>query len=87
MKKIIVLGLASLMLLATSVPVSAQTCSDWIVYKTGPSICDVEDGCGFLWLKDTRTAVESLRRACLNDEGTEAYIQYGMRNVKLGCCD
>ena len=36
-----------------AVPVSAS-CSSWTTYYTSSSYCDSSDGCGFLWLKDTK---------------------------------
>lgn len=59
-------------------------CSGYIEYATGESFCDNTDGCGFLWLKDTRKTYSYQMRYC--DEDGMQVLKTRALFVKDGCC-
>lgn len=67
-----------------AVPVSAS-CSSWTTYYTSSSYCDNSDGCGFLWLKDTKKHRAYQERYCA--EGGKQVRKTRTILVKDGCCD
>lgn len=91
MKKRFVVGLCTVMLCVMSVSGTALAgsttvgCSDWETTKIGETSCDADDGCGFLWLKETNKATVYLERTCLWSNGV-TYRQSGMMKTTFGCC-
>ncbi|MBQ7954214.1 MAG: hypothetical protein IJ282_00535 [Lachnospiraceae bacterium] len=84
MKKIFVLCFATVMLFATSIPVSAEGCGDWDTEWIGDAQCE-SDGCGFLWMNETNKAPITLYRLCVTNENI-AIRQYKHTSIDLGCC-
>lgn len=64
---------------------AAGGCGNWEMYKVGTAYCDTNDGCGFLWLKDTYKQRKYYKCTCV-DAGNKIFYKYRSELEDLGCC-
>lgn len=60
-------------------------CGNWTTYSSSTSSCDSDDGCGFLWLKDTNKYTVYQKRQCVYSDNSTAW-EYKNYDEKTGCC-
>lgn len=87
MKKTIKVTMFTLLIaIQLAVPIKANAaCSGWTSVGTpGKSYCEMNDGCGFLWTKGTKTQRGTQERYCDIDGKQVRETKY--YPIKSGCC-
>ncbi len=92
MKKTRIMRLIVALLLTISIigangtkAMAAGGCSNWELVGLSNDYCDEDDGCGFLWLKDTHKQGKLYKRTCVDYTGNISY-EFKIEMEKLGCC-